>query len=62
MFTYYFNDFIYIFICQPLGQPVNLYILFSNFTCISIFAHYLVILPIFCVLTAMSTGQPEYVI
>ena len=58
MFTYYFNDFVYILICQPVGRPVDLYILFSNFTYISIFAHYLVILPIFCVLTTMSTCQP----
>ena len=37
MFTCYLNDYIYILLCQPVGRPVNLYILYSNFTCISIF-------------------------
>ena len=32
MFTYYWNDYIYILTCWPVGWPVDLYILYSNFT------------------------------
>ena len=63
-FTYYFNDFIYIFICRPLGQPVDLCILFSNFIYTSAFTCNLEISYAFIYVNRyvdLLTGQSQYV-
>ena len=58
VFTYYLMISYIIYICQPLGQPVDPCILLSNFIYIYRPLHYLAILPNFSTLTAMLTCQP----